>query len=157
MYLTLWLLQLHHLSKISMVRYRTSGGWWSISDIKNISSVTWGVKIYQGVTFLKSLSLKDCLLWSFNCCHHSSWYNSEIRKSKQTGEHFSPSFLPQQALQGLTNISWWGEAVMNNLYYTTMYEGKLYAHDLQMCDLKVKIIIYCGYLGYIVSACTPWS
>jgi hypothetical protein len=25
----------------------------------------------------------------------------------------------------LTNILWWGEAVMNDLYYTTMYERKI--------------------------------
>jgi hypothetical protein len=25
----------------------------------------------------------------------------------------------------LTNISWWGEAVMNNLYYTAMYEQNI--------------------------------
>jgi len=43
---------------------------------------------------------------------------------------------------------------MNNLYYTTIYEGKLCACDLKMYDLKVKSIIHCGYLCYIVSACT---
>jgi hypothetical protein len=34
---------------------------------------------------------------------------------------------------------------------------KLCVHDLKMYDLKVKSIIYCGYLGYIVSACALWS
>lgn len=46
-------------------------------------------------------------------------------ENKRTGKNFSPSFLSQQALQGLTNILWWGEAVMNDLYYTTMYERKI--------------------------------
>jgi len=39
---------------------------------------------------------------------------------------------------------------MNNLYYTTMYEGKLCARNLKMYNLKVKSIICCGYLGYTV-------
>ena len=65
------------------------------------------------------------MLWSFNCFHHSSSYNSEIQKSKWTSEYFSPSFLSQQTLQDLTKISLWGEAVMNHLYYITMYERKI--------------------------------
>jgi hypothetical protein len=40
-------------------------------------------------------------------------------------KNVSPSFLSQHSLQGLTNISWWGEAVMNNLYYTAMYEQNI--------------------------------